>query len=117
GNAEVAYARGRIALSGRLAGTPVLDQVVADFNDDERFIRESNEAYSMGYAGKLCIHPRQAALANQAFRPTPEEVARAGRLLEAFEAAQGRGLGAISFEGQMVDEPLAAQARRVIDQE
>ena len=114
GNAEVAYARGRVALAGRLAGVPVLDQVVTDFHDDDRFLREAGEAYSMGYAGKLCIHPRQVALANEAFRPSPDEVDRARRLLAAFEQAQADGRGAIAFEGQMVDEPLAAQARRIV---
>ncbi len=114
GNAEVAYARGRVALAGRLAGVPVLDQIVADFGDDERFARESAEAYAMGYGGKLCIHPRQVAIANDAFRPSAAEVERAHRLLAAYEQGQAGGRGAISFEGQMVDEPLAAQARRIV---
>jgi citrate lyase subunit beta/citryl-CoA lyase len=113
-NAEVASARSFVALAGRLAGVPVLDQVVTDFGDDARFLHESAEAYSMGYAGKLCIHPRQVALANDAFRPSADEIDRARRLLAAYEAAQADGRGAIAFEGQMVDEPLAAQARRIV---
>lgn len=115
GNAEVAYGRGRVALAARLAGVPILDQVVTDFNDDDRFLREADEAWSMGYSGKLCIHPRQVALSNQAFRPTVDEVARARRLLDAYEQAHADGRGVIAFEGQMVDEPLAAQARRIVD--
>ncbi len=114
GNGEVAYARGLVALAGRLGGVPVLDQVVTDFGDDGRFLHESGEAYSMGYSGKLCIHPRQVALANTAFMPSAAEVDRARRLLTAYEQAQAAGRGAIAFEGQMVDEPLAAQARRII---
>jgi citrate lyase subunit beta/citryl-CoA lyase len=113
-NAEVAYARSFVALAGRLAGVPVLDQVVTDFGDDARFLQEAAEAYSMGYTGKLCIHPRQVALANDAFRPSTDELDRARRLLAAYEAAQADGRGAIAFEGQMVDEPLAAQARRIV---
>jgi citrate lyase subunit beta/citryl-CoA lyase len=70
----------------------------------------------MGYAGKLCIHPRQVELANAAFVPSAAEVDRARRLLAAYEDAQATGRGAIAFEGQMVDEPLAAQARRIVSQ-
>lgn len=114
GNGEVAHARAQVALAGRLAGVPVLDQVVTDFRDDERFLREAAEACAMGYAGKLCIHPAQVALANGAFQPSAEEVERAQRLVDAYERAAAEGRGAIAFEGQMVDEPLAAQARRVI---
>lgn len=115
GNAEVAFARSHVALAARLAGVPVLDQVVADFRDDDRFVREANEARAMGYGGKLCIHPGQVALANEHFVPSAEEVERAERLLAAYEAAAAEGIAAIDFDGQMVDEPLAAQARRVIE--
>jgi citrate lyase subunit beta/citryl-CoA lyase len=114
-NLEVVAARSTVALAGRLAGVPVLDQVVTDFRDDERFSREAAEARAFGYAGKLCIHPGQVALANTAFVPSAAEVDRAKRLLAAYESASARGVAAIDFEGQMVDEPLAAQARRVLD--
>jgi len=114
-NLEVVAARSAVALAGRLAGVPVLDQVVTDFRDDERFSREAAEARAFGYAGKLCIHPGQVALANTAFVPSAAEVDRAKRLLAAYESASARGVAAIDFEGQMVDEPLAAQARRVLD--
>ncbi len=113
-NAEVLYARSAVALAARLGGVPVLDQVVTDFRDDDRFSTEAAEARALGYAGKLCINPGQVALANTAFTPSADEVDRARRLLAAYEEASAGGLSAISFEGQMVDEPLAAQARRVI---
>lgn len=114
-NVEVLVARSAVALAGRLAGVPVLDQVVTDFRDDDRFTAEADEACSMGFAGKLCIHPNQVPLANAAFTPTEEELARAVRLIEAYEAASASGIAAIDFEGQMVDEPVATQARRLID--
>ncbi len=113
-NVEVSYARSAVALAGRLAEVPVLDQVVTDFRDHERFGREADEACAMGYAGKLCIHPDQVELANTAFTPSAEELDRAHRLLAAYEAASEAGLAAIDFEGQMVDEPVATQARRLI---
>ncbi len=113
-NNEVLYARSAVSLAARLAGVSVLDQVVTDFRDDERFTRECHEARSMGYAGKLCIHPAQVALANDAFVPSAEEVDRAHRLLAVYEAAVANGRAAVDFEGQMVDEPLAVQARRIL---
>jgi citrate lyase subunit beta/citryl-CoA lyase len=111
---EVAHARSTVALAARLAGVTIIDQIVADFRDDERFNEEAREARAIGYHGKLCIHPRQAELANLAFVPTAFEIEFARRLLAAYDQASAAGLGAIDFEGQMVDEPLAAQARRVL---
>ena len=64
--------------------------------------------------GKLCIHPGQVAVANQGFLPSEEEVDRALRLLAAYEIGIASGVSAIDFEGQMVDEPLASQARQVL---
>jgi citrate lyase subunit beta/citryl-CoA lyase len=113
-NHEVQHARSAVALAGRLAGVPVLDQVVTDFRNDERFSNEAAEARALGYAGKLCIHPGQVAIANDAFVPTADEIDRAHRLLAAYESATAAGVAAIDFEGQMVDEPLATQARRII---
>ena len=111
---EVVFARSSVALAARLAGVTVVDQVVTDFRDDERFREEAAAARAMGYHGKLCIHPGQVDLANVAFVPSPEEVEHATRLLAAYDESSAAGLAAIDFEGQMVDEPLAAQARRVL---
>ncbi|MEJ7801529.1 MAG: aldolase/citrate lyase family protein, partial [Ilumatobacter sp.] len=113
-NHEVAFARASVALAGRVAGVPVLDQVVTDFHNDDRFEREAVEARAMGYQGKLCIHPGQVTSANRSFVPSPDEVERARRLLRAYDDASAKGVAAIDFEGQMVDEPLASQARRVL---
>lgn len=114
GSQEVLYARSHVALAGRLAGVPCLDQVVTDFKNDALFEREIAEAKAIGYQGKLCIHPRQVGLANAGFVPSEEEIDFARRLLEAYERESAAGVGAISFEGQMVDEPLAARARQVL---
>jgi citrate lyase subunit beta / citryl-CoA lyase len=111
GNAEVAWARAYVAVAARLAGVPALDMVTIDFRDAERFTAEAREARALGYAGKLCIHPAQVPLAHEAFRPAPEEVAWARRVLGAFEAAGG---DTVAVEGEMVDEVVAARARAVL---
>ena len=115
-NDEVAYARAQVALAGRLADVSVIDQIVADFTDDDRCRRECLQARAMGYGGKLCIHPSQVAIANEAFLPSSEEIDRARRLLEAYDDAKAQGVASVAFEGQMVDEPVARQARRVLAQ-
>ncbi len=114
-NAEVAVARAQVALAARLASVPSVDQVVTNFSDAGRYRREAAEARNLGYDGKLCIHPAQVTLANEAFTPSADEVDRARRLLAAYEASSAEGVAAIDFEGQMVDEPLAVQARRLLE--
>jgi citrate lyase subunit beta/citryl-CoA lyase len=112
GNAEVATARALVGIAARLAGVPALDMVTLDFGDTDRFVREAAEARALGYSGKLCIHPAQVGPANEAFVPSAEEVDRARRLLAVFDAAGGQ---TVAFEGQMVDEVIARQARATIE--
>jgi citrate lyase subunit beta / citryl-CoA lyase len=110
-NAEVASPRALVAAAARLGGVTALDMVTLDFGDAERFDREAHEARALGYRGKLCIHPAQVGLANAAFLPTDQEVETARNLLAAFAEAGG---ATIAFEGQMVDEVVAARARAVL---
>lgn len=113
-NLEVAYARSRTVLAARLAGVPIVDQVVTDFRNEVVFRGEAESARNLGYVGKLCIHPSQVQIANAAFVPSVDDLDRARRLLAAYDEASANGVAAIDFEGQMVDEPLAAQARNTL---
>jgi citrate lyase subunit beta/citryl-CoA lyase len=114
GSAEVLYARSRVALAARLAGVPAIDQVVTRLDADDHFLVDAADGRALGYAGKLCIHPAQVALAHRAFTPSAEEVERARRLIAAYDESVAAGHAAIAFEGQMVDEPLARHARAVL---
>ena len=116
GNDEVLFARTQIGISSRLFGVPVVDQIVADFSDSERFMKEAQQAKSLGFTGKLCIHPSQVPLANQSFSSTPEEIQQAIELLKVYDEAVANGTASIVHDGQMVDEALAKQARRILSQ-
>ncbi len=113
-NAEVHYARSKVAVAARLAGVLAVDQVVVALRDQGRFTADASQGRAMGYRGKLCIHPAQVPWANSVFSPSPEEIERARRMIEVYERAKAEGSGALAFEGQMVDEPLARQARAVL---
>lgn len=112
---EVLYARSRVALAARLTGTLAVDQVVTELTDEARFRADATVGRSLGFRGKLCIHPAQVAWSHEAFTPSADELDRARRLLDAYDTAVASGSAAIAFEGQMVDEPLARQARTLLD--
>jgi citrate lyase subunit beta/citryl-CoA lyase len=57
------------------------------------------------------IHPSQIAILNAEFRPSPEEVQQARKVVAAFEAAAGGNQGAIEVDGKMVDIPVVERAR------
>jgi len=114
-NHEVAVARAQVAQAARLGDVHAIDMVVTDFGDEARFRVESAEARALGFSGKLCIHPAQVALAHDCFRPTDDELAWAGRVVEAWDAAIARGDAAIQVDGAMVDEPVVRRARALLE--
>lgn len=111
---EVLYARSRVVLAAKAAGVKAIDQVVLDFNDDVLFRHDAAIARSLGYDGKMCIHPRQIGLANDVFTPSDAEVDYAVRLVAAYDAAQADGRATIDFEGRMVDGPLYKTSLAVV---
>ena len=113
-NDEVLMARSQVALAARVGNVVALDQVVVDFADDERFVSEANMARSIGYGGKMCIHPSQVPLANSAFTPTEKELTWAKGVLAAAADAEAAGAGVFSYEGAMVDAPIIARATQIL---
>lgn len=114
-NAEVAVPRALVALAAAAEEKDAIDMITADLDDADRLGREAFEASSLGYAGKMCIHPKQVAVVHAAFAPTPEEVAWAKRVVAAAEAGDVGAGGIIVVDGRMIDVPLVAQAHRIVD--
>lgn len=112
---ETFYARTQVAMACRLAGLIALDQVVTAIRDDDQFRADAQFALDVGFGGKMCVHPAQVPLCRELFTPPPEAVERARRLLECYDSALAAGRATADFEGQMIDGPLVAQARRVIE--
>ena len=71
-------------------------------------------ALQLGFKGKQVIHPAQINFANETFSPAQGEVDYACRLVEAFAEARDKGLGAISFEGKMIDYMSYQQASDLV---
>lgn len=114
---EFAYARARLTHCSRAAGLePPIDTVVVQIRDHERFRAAARRGRQLGFQGKLCIHPDQVPLANEAFAPTPAEVAQARRVVAAWAEAEARGLASIQVDGSFVDPPVVEKARRIVAQ-
>ena len=60
------------------------------------------------------MHPSHVAIANVVYRPTAEEVEYFTGLLKAFETAEAAGLGAVSYQGAMVDYAMLSLAKEVL---
>jgi citrate lyase subunit beta/citryl-CoA lyase len=102
-------ARSEIVLASRLADLPPpLDGVTTAIDDPGAAEADARYAASLGFAGKLCIHPRQIAAVNAGFAPTAAEVEWAESILAAPEG------GAARVAGTMVDAPVRQRARQIL---
>ncbi|HEV3380079.1 MAG TPA: CoA ester lyase [Trebonia sp.] len=112
---ETYYARTTVAQACRLAGLIAIDQVVTTLTDAALFEADAQFALNVGFGGKMCIHPSQVPLCHALFTPSAAAVDRARRLLSCYEQALAQRRATANFEGQMIDGPLVAQARQVLD--
>ncbi|MEZ0396647.1 MAG: CoA ester lyase [Anaerolineales bacterium] len=112
---ELFYARSAVVTHAKAFGLQAIDMVTTDFRDLERVHREAAFGAQLGYTGKQTIHPAQVGPVQEAFTPSDEAIARARRLVEAFEAHQKEGRGAFALDGEMIDLPLVRAAQGVLD--
>lgn len=106
------YARSQIVLASRVAGLQApIDGVSVALDDAQVITAEAAHSREMGFAGKLCIHPRQVPVVNQVFTPSAEELAWARRVVEASERSAG---AAVSVDGAMVDLPVLIKAQGLL---
>jgi len=112
---ESRYPRAQTALVAHAAGRLVFDTPWTAIDDPDGLRRETIEGRQLGYTGKTAIHPSQIPIINAVFTPTDDEVAWAARVIEAYDAAIARGTGAINLDGKLIDVPMVARARRVLE--
>ena len=111
------YPKLLVHLAAKAAGVRSfgLLRTVADYNDLDGIEKSAHEARMFGFDGASCVHPAVVPILNRAFSPSPAEIEHARALIAAFEAAKADGRGAFAFEGRMVDEPVVARARALIE--
>ncbi|MGB3070215.1 MAG: CoA ester lyase [Ottowia sp.] len=105
-------ARSLTLMGATAAQVPAVDAVFTNFRDTPGLRSEAEQALRDGFSAKAAIHPDQIGPINEAFTPTAEDIAWAGRVTEAFEANPTRG--AIQLDGKMLDRPHLRSARRVL---
>lgn len=108
-------ARSQVLLSSRAAGIEhPFEAVFMDFRNLDALRVECELARTLGYVGKVAIHPAQVAVINDVFTPAPDVVAHQRRILAAFEEAEAAGSASIGVDGKMVDYAVARVARAIV---
>ena len=89
-----------------------IDAVYTNFRDEAGLAAECRAARRDGFVAKMAIHPAQVPVINEAFAPSPEALAHARAVVEAF--AREPGAGVVGLNGEMLDRPHLARAERLL---
>lgn len=107
------WSRSAVLLAAKAAGVQALETVHVNYRDSEGLAAASREAAQEGFTGRAAIHPDQVGPINEAFAPSPEDVATAERIIAAFEDAGD--VGTVGIDGEMFDIPHLKRARLTLE--
>jgi citrate lyase subunit beta/citryl-CoA lyase len=105
---EEIYVHGliRVLTAARASGRQAIDGPFTGIQDLNGLEKSARRAARLGYDGKWAIHPDQVAVINATFTPSDAEVKRARDIIEAYEQSLAGGRGAITLDGEMLDEAI-----------
>lgn len=103
----------QILLAARACGLDAIDAVYNHIRNAEGFESDCRQGSSMGFDGKMLIHPDQIGPANAAFGVTADALAEADAIIAAFAEPGNDQKGVINLSGRMVERLHLAQALRL----
>jgi citrate lyase subunit beta/citryl-CoA lyase len=113
GGGELAYVRSRFLVECRAAGVEAIDAPYT-FSDVKGALADARYARRLGYRMKSLVDPSHARAINAAFTASASELAKARRLVEAFEKARAAGRDRARVDGALIEVPIYAAAKRLL---
>jgi len=110
---ELEHVRSRFHLECTAAGVLSVDCPYT-FSDDAGCEADTLAARRLGYRAKSTVVAAHAAVINRVLTPSAEAVARAARVVEAFDAARARGEGRVELDGSQLEVPIYLNAKRLL---
>lgn len=106
----VRHSRSAVLLAAAAEGVAAIDAVHLRIDDLDGLRSEAEDAVTSGFTATACIHPSHVAVIRDAYRPSPEEVAHARRILDAAGAHDG----VFRLDDLMVDGPVLRHAETTL---
>ncbi len=105
----------QMVLYSREAGlAPPIDSVYPLYKDHTGYEARCRRSRALGFGGRMCVHPDQLEPTNRLYAPTEDEIAWARDVIAAFEAAEAKGIAALTVRGQLVDYAFVTRARQLL---
>ncbi len=112
---ESHFARSAVVMQAKAHGLQAIDTVYPAYQDEAGLRADTRRGLELGYTGKQIIHPNQIEPVQSLHSPTEQQIAAARRIIQAYKAQTGKGVGAFALDGRMVDLPIVKEARRLLE--
>ena len=110
---ELSYVRARFLVECRAAGIEAIDCPYT-FNDVKGAVADARHAKRLGYRMKSLVDPAHARALNSVFSPSKAELARARKIVAAFEKARAAGKDRAKVDGALIEVPVYNAAKRLL---
>jgi len=114
GGEELAYVRARFLVECRAAGVEAIDCPYT-FSDVKGAAADARTAKRLGYRMKSLVDPSHARAINAVFTPSKKELAKAKKIVAAFERARAAGKERAKVDGALIEVPIYAAAKRLLE--
>jgi citrate lyase subunit beta / citryl-CoA lyase len=111
---EILVARSWVVLAAAASGRWAIDTPCLELRREEVVRRDAGRAASLGFVGKLLVHPGQVVAVHAAFRPAAAEIKAARRTIATLAGLEAGGRGVGAMDGRMIDRPIVEAARRLL---
>lgn len=107
------YARSQLVMCSRVHGLAApIDAIYTAIHDAKGLTDYARQGMRLGFSGFLLIHPAQVAPAQKALTPTSAQISWARHIMDAEQREKG---AVVAVSGNMVDTPVMARARRILE--
>lgn len=104
----------QIVLAARAYDVWAIDGSHMNLKDTEGFEFTCRQGRDLGFDGRTLSHPSQIVYANEAYRPSPEDIEWARRIVEALNEAHAHGEALALLADQLLQPYEIDKARRVL---
>ena len=105
------YARSKLVHAGASVGVDVIDVPYLDLEDMDGMKKEAELVRNLGFTGKGSIHPKQINILNKVFTPSDEEINKAKKIIDQFNASN---TGLVVIDGKLIEKPVLREMQRRI---
>lgn len=105
------YARQRLVNAAARYEIAAIDTACFNLDDADELLAEARRCSSLGFHGKVAVHPAQVPPINEVFGVTAEALEWARRVVEASDRAGG---GVVRLGDRMIGPPFVRKAKQLL---